>query len=292
MPELLLELLQELESIAEEHEEIYDTDACEKMGITIGNLFIDPVDKYEYSDDFGLYKENGNSRVKQALKTYINEANKISLGSAMSLEERLDTFQDKNVMTENGSQYDDFFGWVDPSEFDPDSLIHWSIPEEEKLLYFLCYQLLECLESISINNPEIFTSVCREKMSDLIWSTFITPNAKYKLPDNFGFSSEIVDREVKQLLQSYVTEVSKIACSLSFSFHQRLFVFQDTYYTTYPTEKRFDDFFNRRDPDGFDAVGKWFGVDKTTKTVENREIEDREIDPYRVPEEQLSLFDF
>jgi hypothetical protein len=151
MPELLLELLQELESIGIDCEEIYDTELCsEKISEPIWNLFVYPVDRYELPDDFGLYSRDGNKRVKQALKTYINEANKIASGYFMNLDERLDSFQNMNVMTQNGSQVDDWFYWRDPCEFEPERLLPWSLPDEEKALYYLyCQLLLEKVEDIA-----------------------------------------------------------------------------------------------------------------------------------------------
>ena len=274
MPELLFALLEELESIAEEHEEICGDDASEKIGDPIWSLFVSPVDMYELPDDFGLSNEDGNRRVKQALQTYINGANKIALYSSMSLDERLNAFQNMSVVTQAGGEVDDFFYWRDPSEFDPERLIPWSLSVEEKTLYCLCYQLLENLESISLNNPGIFNPACKEKMSDLVWDIFVLPNLESKLSDNFGLSSKTADREVKQVLQSYATESSQIASSLSLSFHQRLAIFQDKDYVTHPTEKSFDDFFNRRDPEGFDAAGKWVGVDKTNPVLDREEIID------------------
>jgi hypothetical protein len=107
-----------------------------KISEPIWNLFVYPIDKYELPDDFGLDSQDGNQRVKQAVKTYIEEANKIALASSMNLDERLDAFQDMNVRTQDGSQVDDWFYWQDPCEFESERLLPWSLPIESKVLYY------------------------------------------------------------------------------------------------------------------------------------------------------------
>ena len=44
----------------------------------------------------------------------------------------------------------------------------------------LLLELLRELESIGIDNEEIYDTVCREKMSDPIWKLFIRPVRRYK----------------------------------------------------------------------------------------------------------------
>jgi hypothetical protein len=149
MPQLLLELLQELESIGINNEELCDTElCCEKISEPIWNLFVYPIDKYDLPDDFGLYSQDGNQRVKQALKTYIDGANIIAVASSMNLDERLDAFQNMNVITQDGSQVADWFYWSDLCKFEPARLIPWSLPLEEKAIY---YSYL-CLGHSTINS--------------------------------------------------------------------------------------------------------------------------------------------
>ncbi len=118
MPELLLELLQELELIGIDNEEIYDTVCREKMGDPIWGLFICPVTEYKWADDFGLYSDIENQRVKQVLQTYIDNANRIVSNSLTNFHQRLAAFQDESVETESRSLFDEFFGWANPDEFD------------------------------------------------------------------------------------------------------------------------------------------------------------------------------
>lgn len=154
----------------------------------------------------------------------------------------------------------------------------------------LLLELLRELESIGIDNEEIYDTVCREKMSDPIWKLFIRPVRRYKWPDDFGLSSDNANREVKQALQKYIQEASKTASLLSLRFYKRLLVFQDRNVSTYPRRSYFDDFFKWRDPHGFDASGKWFGVEKNTM-IEQERLEEDLLALYSIPEGQLRLFD-
>lgn len=290
MPELLLELLQELESIGIDNEEIYDSVCRERMGDPIWGLFICPVTEYKWADDFGLYSESSNQKVKQALQTYINEANKIASNSFTTFHKRLAAFQDKSVKTDGTIAFDDFFGWVNPNWFDASGRVIRSLQEKTWYLQQVLYKLLEELEAISIENPEIHTPVCRKRMSDLIWQEFILSACKHKCSDDFGLSNDIANQKFQKVLQEYVNEVKQEMSSVPLSFHQRLAIFQDKSVITYNRKSCVDDFFNWRDPDGFDAVGKWYGVDKKIMFLDEEKTEDESIELYPIPKGQLSLF--
>jgi hypothetical protein len=282
MPELLLELLQELESIGIDNEEIYNTVCREKMSSPIWSLFIRPTKRYKWPDDFGLYSDSSNHRVKQALQRYIDGANqlKIVFPSLVLFQNRLAAFQDYTVETESQNQFANFFGF-------------WFIPEiKDKTWHFqyILRELMQKLENIAIDNPEIYTSEFREQISDIIWKGFVLPSDDYKLSDDFALSNDDANREVKQALQSYIQEASTTASSLSLKFYKRLVVFQDRNISTYPRRSHFDDFFKWRDPNGFDASGKWFGVENNT-IIEQERSEEDPLAHDCIPEGQLCLFD-
>jgi hypothetical protein len=281
MPELLLQLLQELELIGVDHEEVYDTVCRDKMSDVIWNLFILPAKKYKYPDDFGLYSNSSNQEIKQALQTYIDGANKVKITShsLILFQNRLAAFQDTEIETKNKNQFDDFFGWFNPE-----------IKDRTWYLQYLLRELMQDLEVLAMENAEIYTSAFREKVSVVIWDGFILPNHNYKISDDFGLSSDNANQEVKQSLQIYLQEAGKIASSLSFKFHKRLTTFQDRNISTYPKRSHFDDFFKWHDPTGFDASGKWFGIQKSITTGQKK-FEEEPIDLYAISEGQLSLFD-
>jgi hypothetical protein len=287
MPELLLELLQELESIGIDNEEIYDTVCREEMGTPIWCLFICPVDEYEWPDDFGLCSDIGNQRVKQALQVYIENANIIMPNSLTSFHQRLASFQDKNITTESTIAFDDFFGWVNPDEFDRDGYVIRSPQEKRWYLQQVLYEVLQDLEKLSIESPEIYSPVYRKQMSDLIWTGFIVPKHEYYSSKDLGFSNDINNQKAQKILRSYINELNRETSSLSLSFHQRLAIFQDRTVG----RSNFDNFFIWRDPDGFDAVGKWFGVNQRNNISEEDKLEEESVELYPTHPGQLSLFD-
>ena len=273
--------MKELESIGIDNEEIYDTVCREKMSDPIWNLFIRPAKRYKWPDNFGLYSDSSNHKVKQALQRYIDGASELRIASLslVLFQNRLAAFQDANVETESRNQFDDFFGWSNSE-----------IKDKTWHFQYILRELMQSLETLAMDNPEIYTSEFREKICDLIWNGFVRPTDEYKLSDDFGLSSDDANRRVKQTLQRYIQEASTTASSLSLRFYKRLSVFQDRNVTTYPRRSRFDDFFKWRDPNGFDASGKWFGVGKNT-TIEQERLEENLSTLYSISEGQLSLFD-
>lgn len=109
-------LLNTLEEIAQEHDELYDTDCREQMSEAIFNGFIFEKESYVMPNSFGLSKEEGNSAVKKALTTYIETM--LPLAKEATPEERLEMFQDDDVYSQSGEAPDDFFGWFDVEDLD------------------------------------------------------------------------------------------------------------------------------------------------------------------------------
>lgn len=120
MDDLLKELLNKLEIVGETHEELYDSEVREQMGNAIFDGFIRPKHGYLLPDAFGLYTDDGNSAVKDALAEYILAANaKASEIGLSSFHDRLASFQNPDVKSESTSAYyDDFFGYSRPEAFD------------------------------------------------------------------------------------------------------------------------------------------------------------------------------
>jgi hypothetical protein len=110
-------LMENLEQIAHAHEELYDTDVLEQMSQAVLKSFIAPEAGYDLPERYGLFEEEGNVRVREAIESYVTAARqtaeRISLASPA---ERLAAFQDQEVHTDKEEQYpDDFFGWMDPN---------------------------------------------------------------------------------------------------------------------------------------------------------------------------------
>lgn len=118
LAEFLLELMEKLEEIGHEHGELYDTDVREQMHESILNGFIRPVEDYEVPDEFGMFSDEGNTRVRDVLEEYIMAAmQRTSMTGMSDPNARLEAFQNPEVHTEGEERCaEEFFGWVENVE--------------------------------------------------------------------------------------------------------------------------------------------------------------------------------
>jgi hypothetical protein len=117
--ELLAKLLQNLEHIGERHGEVCDSDVREQMRAVISNGFVRQVPEYAIPESFGMFSEEGDRLVRQALESFVAAAKQKAAEQGLTnLHDRLAVFQNEDVVTPNGSYYDDFFGWSPPEQFD------------------------------------------------------------------------------------------------------------------------------------------------------------------------------
>jgi hypothetical protein len=118
MDEALRQLLEALESVGEEHEEIYDTDVRERMYDAVISVLIDPKDGYVFPTEFGMFTPEGNAAVQQVLVQFLPPL--VTAASAAGLttpRQRLLAFQNDEVVTSGeGNYYDDFFGYMNPED--------------------------------------------------------------------------------------------------------------------------------------------------------------------------------
>jgi hypothetical protein len=114
MKQALKQLIDDLDAIFEEHEELGDTDVREQMAMAIHQAFIAPQPDYALAKTFGMFSEEGNSSVREALDAFLEDpdvvAAKESLGTP---QDRLDAFQDISVESDEGNTYDEYFGYTE-----------------------------------------------------------------------------------------------------------------------------------------------------------------------------------
>jgi hypothetical protein len=118
----LRRFLDELESIAEKHEEVTDTDVREILHRTLNHFFVwggRPVDRLP--TDYGMFSTEGNDRVAHAVRTFLERALAVAdVQRTPAGKRRLDLLQDPSIRTKSGRQYDDFLGHVEsPLPFEP-----------------------------------------------------------------------------------------------------------------------------------------------------------------------------
>ncbi|MBL4868464.1 MAG: hypothetical protein JKY67_19025 [Pseudomonadales bacterium] len=114
MEQVLKRLLDRLDLISEENAEILDSDVRLQLSDALFNCYIDPIDDYDLPDNFGLFTDEGNQKVRVALKSFVDDA--IPLAIQLKLitpDDKLGEFQNDDVESSIGSVYDDYFGYIE-----------------------------------------------------------------------------------------------------------------------------------------------------------------------------------
>jgi hypothetical protein len=104
-------LLNDFESIWSIHREVDDTDVREQTYRVVFLGFIDQDPDFTLPDEFGMFEEEGNQGVKEALAKFlpaaVSEAKKLGLRTP---EQRFDVFENGRITSDGGKPTDDFFG--------------------------------------------------------------------------------------------------------------------------------------------------------------------------------------
>jgi hypothetical protein len=116
----LLQLLNEFDRIAQTYEEIGDTDVREQIRVALNDGYVTPKDGFELPETFGMFEPDGNAQVGAALRQFLAAANKIAAQrkNLQTAKGRLRSIQDENVTSDDGTLYDEYWGYVDEDEFD------------------------------------------------------------------------------------------------------------------------------------------------------------------------------
>jgi hypothetical protein len=118
MEKALRQFLARLEAVDEDHEGLGDTNVREHMGEDVlrGFLRLDP--DFTPSGEYGLDAE-GNKRVATVIARFVTAARAAAERDGLdTFHARLAAFQNDAVRTEDGSDYNDFFGVLEPEWFD------------------------------------------------------------------------------------------------------------------------------------------------------------------------------
>ena len=111
MKDALQQLLDILDHIFEEHEELADSEARERMAEAIRRAFIMRQGGYVVPTEFGMFTPEGDEKVRTALQQFLNDPKVISAAQSLTTPEaRLSSFQDLSVTSSNGRTYDEYFG--------------------------------------------------------------------------------------------------------------------------------------------------------------------------------------
>lgn len=117
MKKALKALLDALDRVAEEHDEIYDTDVREQMAEAVMQGWVLQTEGWELQEDLGLFSDEGNGAVREVLAAFLESARQGQDAEDLDTPaRRLFAFQDPAVKSADGSPYDEYFGHRDALE--------------------------------------------------------------------------------------------------------------------------------------------------------------------------------
>jgi hypothetical protein len=120
MDEVLRKFLTRLEEIEEDHEGLGETNIRDHMGEDILNGFLRMTPSFVPSGEYGLDPE-ANELVAEAIARFVAAACAAAKRQGLvTFQQRLAAFQNDDVRTANGSDYNDFFGCKEADWFDAD----------------------------------------------------------------------------------------------------------------------------------------------------------------------------
>jgi hypothetical protein len=118
MERALRAFLEELEAIQEDFDGLGDTDVRDLMGADIHRGFLRLEPGFVPSGEYGL-EPAANDRVRDAIARFIKAGRLAAKREGLdSFHKRLAAFQDLDVTTAGGLDYNDFFGYAKPSWYD------------------------------------------------------------------------------------------------------------------------------------------------------------------------------
>jgi len=119
METALRQFLERLEAIEEDHDGLGDTNVREHMGADILRGFFRLQPEFTPSGEYGMDPET-NRLIARFIGRFVTAARAAAEQEGIdTFHMRVHAFQDDEVRTVSGSNYNDFFGVVDTSTFDP-----------------------------------------------------------------------------------------------------------------------------------------------------------------------------
>jgi hypothetical protein len=104
-------LLEDLDEIAHEHQEIFDTDVRERLWAYLNTRFIRHDFSTDLPEEFGMFSPEGNARIKQAfVRNTKNLDTIIEVFDLATVEQRLTTFTNPKLVSVGGNHLEDYFG--------------------------------------------------------------------------------------------------------------------------------------------------------------------------------------
>jgi hypothetical protein len=117
LKEALHKLLRSLDSISSQFEFITDSTVRDRMSDFVRDYYLRRIGPPPTQYDFDTRSSDIDRSLLRALSTYVDEANALANERKFTVQERLKAFQDEEVKSDQGSYYDDHFGYWRPGAF-------------------------------------------------------------------------------------------------------------------------------------------------------------------------------
>jgi hypothetical protein len=108
----LQKILNRLDTIAQCHGEVTDTDVRDVLHSVVWDGFIDMKKNYSLPDNFAMFSKSGNKKVRTAIEKFLESVRILTseIPAFKSKKSRFEAFQDIEIQSKEGSTYDDYFG--------------------------------------------------------------------------------------------------------------------------------------------------------------------------------------
>lgn len=104
-------LLEDLESLGQEHEELYDTDVREQLWACVEAGLIKQLPGFRAPAEFGMFTPEANAKLARIMEENLERLRTVFDAFKLNTEaKRLASFQNPNLHTESGKTVNEFFG--------------------------------------------------------------------------------------------------------------------------------------------------------------------------------------
>jgi hypothetical protein len=108
-------ILNRLDTIAQSHGEVTDTDVRDILHSVVWDGFIEMKKNYSLPNDFAMFSKSGNKKVRTAIEKFLESIRTLTLEIPIlkDKESRFEAFQDIEIQSKEGTTYDEYFGHSD-----------------------------------------------------------------------------------------------------------------------------------------------------------------------------------
>lgn len=119
MQEELRRLLERLERIGEEYPDLFNSEVRQAMSNALVDGFARLVPEFALPSSFRMLSAEGNDEVHAALASFLDAARPLAEQQELrTFHQRLAAIQNSAVRTDEGNDFDEFFGTSNPDFFD------------------------------------------------------------------------------------------------------------------------------------------------------------------------------